>query len=120
VFAARFGRRARLATRADFEHVFAQSEKSSDRYFTVLARPNTLAFPRLGLAISKKAAKSAVVRNRIKRLVRESFRQRQPELGGLDVVVIARPNLANEVNATLSDSLNRHWTKLIQQRCAEH
>ncbi|MDQ2695214.1 MAG: ribonuclease P protein component [Pseudomonadota bacterium] len=114
---ARFGRRVRLAAKADFRHVFAQPAKSWDRYFTVLARPTTLGFPRLGLAISRKAAKSAVARNRIKRIVRESFRHRQAELGSLDVVVIGRERLGGQPNAVLFAALNRHWAELAR-RCA--
>jgi ribonuclease P protein component len=44
---ARFSRRARLTGRKAFTGVFARPVKSSDRYFTVLARPNDLPYPRL-------------------------------------------------------------------------
>jgi ribonuclease P protein component len=116
---ARFSRRAKLSTKAEFQNVFAQPIKSGDAYFTVLARPNTLGFPRLGLAISGKLAKSAVVRNRIKRIIRESFRHHQSHLGGIDVVVIGRTNLTDCANAMLFNSLQRHWARLVKQctRC---
>lgn len=114
---AHFPRRARLTGQHAFASVFAQPVKSSDRYFTVLARPNHLAYPRLGLAISRKVAKSAVVRNRIKRIVREHFRQRQQQLGGLDYVVMGRAGLAEQGHAVLSASLQRHWQR-IAQACA--
>jgi ribonuclease P protein component len=117
VNSARFTRRARLSSKADFRKVFAQPVKSGDSCFTVLARPNTLGFARLGLAISRKSAQSAVVRNRIKRVIRESFRHHQGELGSLDIVVIGQRQLGKHGNAVLFASLQRHWARLIQ-RCA--
>jgi len=114
---ARFPRCARLTGRNAFASVFAQPVKSSDRNFTVLARPNALGYPRLGLAIARKIAKSAVVRNRIKRVARESFRHHQTELGSLDCVVLGRPGLADLDNAALFTALQRHWRRLAQ-RCA--
>jgi len=114
---ARFSRRARLTGRKAFTGVFARPVKSSDRYFTVLARPNKLGYSRLGLAISRKVAKSAVVRNRLKRVARESFRHQQAWLGGLDCVVMGRTGLIEPDNAVLFASLQRHWRRLAQS-CA--
>ncbi len=107
-----FPRRARLTGRNAFADVFAQPIKSSDRYFTVLARSNVLGYPRLGLAISRKVAKSAVARNRIKRIVRESFRHHQPSLGGLDCVVMGRIGVVEQSSVVLFTALQRHWRRL--------
>ena len=112
---ARFPRRARLLSKADFHRVFRQAAKSGDRYFTVLYLPNGLGHARLGLAISRKAARSAVVRNRIKRMIRERFRLNQHCLSPLDIVVIARPQLAGEDPAALCHSIERHWRRLISR-----
>jgi len=111
---ARFPRRARLTGRNAFAGVFAQPVKSSDRYFTVLARPNALGYPRLGLAISRKVAKSAVARNRLKRIARESFRHHQAWLDSLDCVVMGRAGLTEPDNAVLFAALQRHWRRLAQ------
>lgn len=105
-------RRARLTDPAAFTKVFSNPTKSSDRYFTVLAAANGLAYSRLGLAISRKVARSAVVRNAIKRGVRESFRHHQAQLSGLDVVVIGRAAVATTDYAQRSASLARHWRRL--------
>lgn len=113
----RFPRCARLTGRQAFAQVFAQPIKSGDRYFTVLARPNALAYPRLGLAISRKAAKLAVVRNRVKRIARESFRLHQTQLGGADYVVLGRIGLAEPANPVLFASLAQHWRRLSRS-CA--
>jgi len=114
---ASFPRRVRLTGRNAFAAVFAQPVKSSDPCFTVLTRPNDLAYPRLGLAISRKVAKSAVARNRLKRIVRESFRHHQRELGGLDCVVMGRIGVATRDNPALFTSLERHWRRLARS-CA--
>ncbi|HRD64578.1 MAG TPA: ribonuclease P protein component [Candidatus Competibacter sp.] len=111
---ASFPRRARLTGRHAFAEVFAQPAKSSDRHFVVLTRPNELAYPRLGLAVSRKVAKSAVARNRIKRIVRESFRHHQRWLGGLDCVVMGRAGVAKQDNAVLFTSLERHWRRFAR------
>ena len=66
---------------------------------------------RLGLAISKKNCRQATGRNRIKRIVRESFRQHQAELAGLDVVVINQPPCRSAANRDLFGSLARHWAR---------
>jgi ribonuclease P protein component len=107
-----FSRRVRLSGPAVFAEVFARPVKSSDRYFTVLARPNGLNYSRLGMAISRKIARSAVARNRIKRVVRESFRHHQAQLGGMDWVVMGRSDTAQQENAVLFASLQRHWQRL--------
>jgi len=66
---------------------------------------------RLGLAISKKNCRHASGRNRIKRVVRESFRQHKMELTGLDIVVLNQPACRGAPNDSLFDSLARHWAK---------
>jgi ribonuclease P protein component len=91
--------------------VFKKATRSRDKFFTVLCRDNKDELPRLGLAISKKHCRKATARNRIKRVIRESFRQHQQELSGLDVVVINQPaaGMANAI--TMNESLERHWQK---------
>ncbi len=63
------------------------------------------------MAIAKKHLRRATSRNRIKRLIRESFRQHQSLLQGLDLVVLARPGLDQVDNRTLLQSLERHWQR---------
>lgn len=106
----RFPADRRLLTGAEFDHVFAAAERSSDRYFTILARRNELGRPRLGLAISKRAAKRAVDRNRLKRIARECFRA-QPALAARDYVVLARPAACGADGSVLRQSLERLFGK---------
>ena len=80
--------------------------------FTVLYRPNGSDEPRLGLAIGKKHCRLASSRNRLKRLIRESFRQNGAAIGGLDVVVLNQPGAAAARNDALFESLDRHWKRI--------
>lgn len=57
----------------------------------------------------------AVRRNRIKRLIRESFRHHQHELPAVDIVVNARAGARNATNAAIVQSLEQHWQKLSRQ-----
>ncbi len=85
----------------------------SNRWITLLAIPNDEQFPRLGLAISRKVARTAVARNRVKRVSRESFRLRQSELGALDVVILGRNGVASQSLRTLGSAMDKLWTQMI-------
>jgi ribonuclease P protein component len=85
--------------------------RSSDRFFTVLARANNQQHARLGLAISRRVAKRAVDRNRLRRFAREAFRT-QISLSQMDFVVLAKPTAAPANAQALHDSLARHFTRL--------
>ena len=107
----------RLRTANDYKTVFTSNPiKSSDKYLTLLAVPNQLTHPRLGLAIAKKNVKRAVDRNVIKRLARESFRLQQHQLINIDIVVLARRDAAHISSEKLKLSLEKHWLRLIN-RC---
>jgi len=108
---------ARLLKAIDFNHVFDNPARSSDRYFTILARPNKLSHARLGMAFTKKRVKLAVARNRLKRISRESFRL-LPEIYNADYVVLAGVHCVNATNQQLFLSLKKHWQQL-NKKCTK-
>ncbi|MCP5149925.1 MAG: ribonuclease P protein component [Ectothiorhodospiraceae bacterium] len=110
----RFSRACRLLTARDYGRVFAAAQRSSNHVFTVLARPNELGIARLGLAIARKHLRRAHARNRVKRIVRESFRHNRALLRGLDVVVLARSGTADAERSAMHESLDRHWRRLAE------
>lgn len=112
-----FGRRCRLLKPAEFSYVFEQACRVGNHYLTLLARPNNLGYPRLGMAIARKHLKTAVGRNRIKRQIRESFRLHKEMIGGLDIVVLARPGIDQADHRKLRASLDNKWQELVE-KCA--
>ena len=107
---AAYPRDCRLLGAAQYQRVFRHCEvKASDRFITVLAVSNDFRHPRLGTAVSIKAAGNAVKRNRIKRLLRESFRLHRDMLGSFDLVVLVRPGISSMGNQQLLNALDTHW-----------
>jgi ribonuclease P protein component len=117
----RFQKKNRLLDAAAYSRVFKKATRSRDKFFTVLCSDNKNEIARLGLAISKKQCKKASTRNRIKRVIRESFRRKQVELSGLDVVVINQPAAALARNSEMNESLEHHFRRCstIKQKTKE-
>lgn len=109
-----FPRQARLTKPADFKRVFAKPTVSADHCFKVLARHGLGRRARLGMAVSRQVDRRAVGRNRIKRVIRESFRQRFAERGPVvDIVVLPRNESATICNRQLAESLDKHWQRVL-------
>ena len=81
-------------------------------FFSVTAQPNELERARLGMAVAVRAMGGAVERNRIRRLIRESFRLHQALVPALDIVIGVRENARGAVAADLRASLERLWDRL--------
>jgi len=80
----------------------------------VLFRSNESGQRRLGFAISRQKVRLAVGRNRLRRLVRESFRRHQASLPPVDLVILARDAAAAAVNADLQASIEKHWSNVVK------
>jgi ribonuclease P protein component len=112
----RFPLLARLSSEIDFQRVFRTAcGRSNDACFTVLSATNGSADARLGLAISKKKTPTSAGRNRLKRIVRESFRHHRKDLAGLDIVVMNNVGADKKSNAELFAALINHWSRVTAQ-----
>ena len=111
-----FSKQQRLLKPADFQRVFNHASfKASTRNLLLLAAPNKLPHPRIGFVLSKKQVRQAVQRNRIKRVVREHFRQHADEMPGIDIIVLARKGFDRLGNDDINTSFNSLWFKLKRQ-----
>ncbi|MEM6675537.1 MAG: ribonuclease P protein component [Planctomycetota bacterium] len=100
----RFPRRFRLRSRGDFHRVYRQGRRARGSILLVVGAPNALGHPRLGLSVGKSIWKSAVRRNRVRRVFREAFRLSAADLPPLDIVLIpAAPKLEPDLAPTVRE-----------------
>ena len=76
-------------------------------------KPNQTQRAKLGVIVGKRIANIAAARNRIKRVVRESFRAHKRKLAGLDIVVIARQQCDTLDKIKLREDIDTLWVKLL-------
>ena len=109
-----FPKTARLLSPKDYKPVFDNSRyKVSSKQFLLLATASQARRPRLGLVIAKKHVSKAVQRNRLKRVLRESFRLRQTEIPLIDIVVLARKDADKLATIELRTMIDRLIDDLI-------
>lgn len=109
-----FPRSYRLVNKAEFQIVFDEPLKINQRYLTILYRSNQKNHARIGIIVGKRVANSAVARNRIRRIVRDSFRLNQEKLTGWDIVVIARQQCDTLSKDKIRKGIDDLWEKLIR------
>jgi len=110
-----FTRELRLLTAAQYKYVFSDAQRFGNHCFTLLVRKNTTTHARLGLAIAKKSAKRAVDRNRIKRVIRESFRHLQHDLPNIDVVIMCRNTAVGLSRKKMRKQLDHQWSYICRK-----
>ncbi len=116
-----YPRQLRLLTGGDFKRVFDKAEfKVSEQPLLILSSPNNLDHPRIGFVISKKNIRRAVKRNRVRRIIRESFRLHQHQLPNVDMVILARKGLDTLDNPELHRMIERCWSRLIKKALKAH
>ncbi|MEQ1473279.1 MAG: ribonuclease P protein component [Candidatus Acidiferrum sp.] len=102
-----FPRAARLVRRGDFDAVYRAGRRRSSAHFVVFFRANQLPLSRFGFSI-KKALGGAVVRNRIRRRLREAVRCHRLEIPpGWDMVIHPKNVVARSAHTTLTADLLR-------------
>lgn len=81
----------------EFRNVYNKGKSFANKHLVLYIKPNNLSVNRLGISVSKKVGKS-VVRSRVTRLIRESYRLNELSIEqGYDIVVLARV-MASEID----------------------
>jgi len=84
-----------LKKNRQFQFVYRNGKSYANKYLVMYIKENGLGINRIGISVSKKVGNS-VVRHRITRLIRESYRLHENVFNsGLDMVIVARQNAAN-------------------------
>jgi ribonuclease P protein component len=115
--AATFPKTARLRKRAEFIQLASARHKTTVRGFLVVWRENNLQTARLGITASKKTG-CAVVRNRVKRYLREFFRHNRFGMAAVDVNVIARRESAQMAYSDVVRELNKAFRLIGASPCS--
>ena len=103
-----------LKNNQQFRFVYKNGRSYANKYFIMYVKENGLDKNRIGISVSKKVGNS-VVRHRITRLVRESYRLHESVFNsGLDMVIIARPAAAS-IGYEEAESALLHLAKLYQK-----
>jgi ribonuclease P protein component len=115
-------RRGRITRSGDFDAVYRRGRSSANRHLVVYAFQRAADDPdrsvRLGLSVSRKVG-GAVERNRVKRVLRERFRDLMPELRpATDLVVIARPGVAEYIDQRGSAAVGERLRELAMKVAA--
>ena len=106
-----------MRKKREFDAVYAHGRRFGNSFFGVAAHANDKGWPRLGLAVAVKTAGNAVERNRIRRMIRESFRLHQHQIPALDLVVSARVRARGTVATQLRAQLESLWQE-VRIKCA--
>ena len=112
-------RRHRLSRSRDFDAVYRHGRSVSTRFLVLYSFPREDdGEPRIGFAVPRTAG-GAVVRNRIKRQLRELWTELLPQLeGGRDYVLIVRPGLADAAEARGFEWLRERVTEVLGKAAA--
>ena len=105
-------RAQRLRKGEEFDRVYREGAVTTGPFFVLRVLPNALGHARWGFAVGKGLSKRAVVRNRIKRRLREAVRTALPgAVGSYDIVVTARGRSVEASFSTLSGALGKQLSR---------
>ena len=108
-----------LKKNRDFQQVYKRGTSKANRYLVMYVLPNQHMKNRLGISVSKKVGNS-VVRHRVTRLIRESYRLNERSFRqGLDIVVVARPNAKDRTYQEIESALMHLAGRMKIRREAE-
>ena len=103
-----------LAEKLNFDRVFSSSSVSEDKFFAVFYMLNKASRNRIGVSTAKRAVNKATKRNKLKRLIKNSFLSCLKCEKGVDVVVRVKHQASRAANdKILLESLINHWQKIM-------
>jgi ribonuclease P protein component len=119
-------KKKRLVSNSQFKAVMARGRRRSNGVLTVYMARNDCEYSRLGVSVGKSRG-NAVVRNRLKRLMREAFRQNQQQIpAGFDYVLMISPRWPKKSNVEKTPKLptfeqvEASFLALANSSCVEH
>lgn len=110
----KFAKETRLRSRENFQQVYKKAKRFRYDGLTALVCKNELTYSRIGISIPKRQIRRAVDRNRIKRVIRENFRNRQKESSNIDVVFLIHASLLGLSNTEINACLEWLWSKVLK------
>ncbi len=111
-----FSKQERLLKRADFLGLAGQGQKFHTSDFVVLCKEHPASAVRIGITVSRKVG-NAVTRNRVKRMIREFYRQNKDFFAPADYNIIAKQGAARLSLSELSKQLGRALQRQLEQQC---
>lgn len=98
-------KRYKIRKNREFRNVYKKGKSISNRYLVLYVKKNGKDLSRLGISVSKKVGK-AVIRNRVKRRIRESYKLYSSEVAkGYDLIFIARVSSNNQDFKVINNSV---------------
>lgn len=101
----------KILEKGRYSALLANAPRYNMRHLVLCAAENNLATSRLGLIVAKRKLSSAVARNRLRRVIRESFRKQQHNLPKMDIIVIAKTSIVDADFCQLGKTLDLSWAK---------
>lgn len=98
--------------RKDFERIFREGKKISSPEFTIYWQKNQKILSRWAIIVSQKLSKKAVIRNKLKRQLREILRKEGKEIKGFDLIIIPRPLLLEKNFSDLQEILRENLKQI--------
>ena len=102
----------KLSNSDDFSSVFSSKNRLSSLHFHLYYQYNNLNYYRYGYIVSRKIEKSAVIRNYIKRVIRETFKNDFSESFNVDMVIKVKKTFNNNDFSVIKLELNNLFLKI--------
>ena len=103
----------RLGDKTRIQTVFRAGKRQRSTELNIFYYPNQLLHPSLCISVAKKFVSKAFLRNRIKRIIRESFRLNQHRLCAYDFVIVVYKSMSLLNKKQMREKIDKHWQLLL-------